>query len=156
MKKWRHFVNTIAPWPMSIWQSLRNLQWCRAFFTAFTSEKWKRWSKKVYSTFDSWYQIFSLRICQSLYNVKQKQSRSGVHLTAQLAMRCLNANYCTRWRHNFKGLSQDVGWADFSIKKTSTPLSLMTTYWMSLISAGFISLDSTFKWLGRGIPKNMR
>jgi hypothetical protein len=29
--------------------------------------------------------------------------------------------------------------------KTSSPLSLMTTYQMSLISAGSISLDSTFK-----------
>jgi hypothetical protein len=26
MKKWRHFVNTIAPWPVPVRQSLQNLQ----------------------------------------------------------------------------------------------------------------------------------
>jgi hypothetical protein len=31
------------------------------------------------------------------------------------------------------------------LKKSTAPLSLMTTYLMSLISAGSISLDSTFK-----------
>ncbi len=31
-----------------------------------------------------------------------------------LAIRCLIANYCTRGRCNFKGLSRDGGWADFS------------------------------------------
>jgi hypothetical protein len=33
-------------------------------------------------------------------------------------------------------------------QKTTAPLSLMTTYKMSLISAGSISLDSTFKKAG--------
>jgi hypothetical protein len=35
--------------------------------------------------------------------------------------------------------------AQFSPPTSSAPLSLMTTYRMSLISAGAISLDSTFK-----------
>jgi hypothetical protein len=72
----------------------------------------------------------------------QRCSWSGVCLTAQLAIRCLIANYCTRWRCNFRGLSQDEGRRIFL--KASAPLSLMTTYQMSLISAGSISLDSTF------------
>jgi hypothetical protein len=50
-----------------------------------------------------------------------------------------------RWRCNFKGLSQDVEWADFS-KKSVSSLSFMTTYRISLISARSISLDSNFKW----------
>jgi hypothetical protein len=37
-----------------------------------------------------------------------------VHLTAQLAIRCLIANYCMRWHCNFKGLSQDGGQSDSS------------------------------------------
>jgi hypothetical protein len=48
-----------------------------------------------------------------------------------------------RWGGIFKGLSRDGGRADFSIK-TTVPLSLMTTFPMSLIFAGSISLDSTF------------
>jgi hypothetical protein len=54
------------------------------------------------------------------------------------------ANYCIRWHGIFKGLSQDGGRAEFS-KKPLPPLSLMTTYQMSLISAGSIWQDSTFK-----------
>jgi hypothetical protein len=72
MKKWRRFVNTIAPWPTPLRQ-----------FTKVRS------------------------------------------LTAQLAIRCLIVNYCTRWRCNFKGLSHDGGGGFF--KKTSAPLFLMTT-----------------------------
>jgi hypothetical protein len=53
------------------------------------------------------------------------------------------ANYCTRWRHSFKVLSLDGGRADFS-KKASATLPLIKIYRMSLISAGSISLDSTF------------
>jgi hypothetical protein len=52
-------------------------------------------------------------------------------------------NTIAPWRSIFKGLSQDGGWAD--LKKTFAPLSLMTTYRMSLILAGSISLNSTFK-----------
>jgi hypothetical protein len=41
MKKRRRFVNTSAPWPMLVRQSLSNLQRCGAFITAFTSKKMK-------------------------------------------------------------------------------------------------------------------
>jgi hypothetical protein len=75
----------------------------------------------------------------TMYN--KRRSRSGVRLTAQLAIRCLIANW--RWHCNFKGLSQDRGWADFS-RNLQASLSLMT-YRMSLISAGSISMESTFK-----------
>ncbi len=52
------------------------------------------------------------------------------------------ANSCTRWRCNFKRLSQHGRQADFF--KISAPHSVMTTYRMNLILAGSISLDSTF------------
>jgi len=53
------------------------------------------------------------------------------------------ANSCTRWRRNFKGLSQHGGQAIFSINICAS--LLITTYWMNLISALSISLDRTFK-----------
>jgi hypothetical protein len=54
------------------------------------------------------------RICQSLYDVKQKaQSERLLRLTAQLAIISLIASYCTRRHSNFKGLSQDGGRTDF-------------------------------------------
>ncbi len=42
------------------------------------------------------------------------RSQSSVRLTAQLAIRCLIANYCTSWHCKFEELSQDGGRADFS------------------------------------------
>ncbi len=42
------------------------------------------------------------------------RSRAGQHLTAHLAVKCLKANYCIRWRGLFKGLSRDGGRAEFS------------------------------------------
>ncbi len=45
-------------------------------------------------------------------------------------------------------LSEDGGRADFT-KKPSAPLSLVTTYPMSLISAGYNLLDSTFNHMNR-------
>jgi hypothetical protein len=44
----------------------------------------------------------------------QRRSKSDVRLTAQLAIRCISANYCMRWYCKFKGLSQDGVQADFS------------------------------------------
>jgi hypothetical protein len=44
----------------------------------------------------------------------QRRSQSGVRLPAHLPIECLMANYCTRWRQSFKGLSLDRGRADFS------------------------------------------
>jgi len=49
-----------------------------------------------------------------MYN--QRQSQSGVHLTAHLYIECLMDNYYTRWRHCCKGLSVDGRRADFSKK----------------------------------------
>jgi hypothetical protein len=83
IKKRRCFVNTIASWQMPVRHSLRNLQRCRAFIAAFTSEKQWMMIKKVYSAIGNGYRIFSAQICQSLYDVKPK---------AQLE-RC--APYCT-------------------------------------------------------------
>ncbi len=57
--------------------------------------------------------MFSLKCRQPLYK-NQRRSRGGMRLTTQLAIRCLIANYCTRWCCNFKGLSQDGGRAEFS------------------------------------------
>ncbi len=45
----------------------------------------------------------------------QRRSQSGVRLTAHLAIECLIANYCMRWRGIFKGLSRDAGREDFSL-----------------------------------------
>jgi hypothetical protein len=45
MKKWRRFVNTIAPLPMQERQSLPNLQMCRAFI----AKSQVITSKKVYT-----------------------------------------------------------------------------------------------------------
>ncbi len=55
--------------------------------------------------------MFSLLICQSLYDVKPKaQSEQCAHL----AIKCLMANHCMRWRRIFKGFTRDGGQADFS------------------------------------------
>jgi hypothetical protein len=67
----------------------------------------------------------------------QRRSQSSVHLTPNLPIKCLIANYYMRWRKIFKGLSQDGELADFS-KKPFAPLSLMKTFQMSLVSAGSI------------------
>jgi hypothetical protein len=51
-KKWRFFVNTIAPWQMPVRHTLRNLQRCGAFIAAFTSEK--HWVIIKKSLFGNW------------------------------------------------------------------------------------------------------
>jgi hypothetical protein len=66
-----------------------------------------------------------------------------VHLTAQLAIRCINANYYCNGAVTLKGSHRMGGGRIILI--TSAPLSLINTYRISLISAGSISLDSTFK-----------
>ncbi len=62
--------------------------------------------------------------------------RPRTDLCAQLAIRFRIANSYTRWRGIIKGHSQDGGRADFSLIKA---------FRMNLISAGSISLSSTFK-----------
>jgi hypothetical protein len=53
INKWRRFVNTIAPWPMPVRQSLRNLPRCGAFISAYTSENLKMtfWRINIFSWF---------------------------------------------------------------------------------------------------------
>jgi hypothetical protein len=47
MKKWRRFVNTVAPWAVPVRQSLHILQRCGAFIAAFTNEiRWMTIKKK--------------------------------------------------------------------------------------------------------------
>jgi hypothetical protein len=127
---------------MLVRHSLCNLQRC-AFIAAFTSEK--RWMiKSLFRNLQLIPNIFSMHLpirerCKSRDAVRG----SVVRLSEQLAIRCLIANYCKRWRHSFKGLSQDGGWADFS--KNLRAYLFNDDLRMSLISAGSISLDITFK-----------
>ncbi len=121
---------------MPVRQSLLNLQRRGAFIATFPIVKWKMTIKKVHSSIGNWFRILSLRLCQSLYAIKPK---AQPELCAPLAIRLLIVNYCTRCRGIFKGLSR-VGERQIFLK-TSTPLALDR---MSLISAGSISLDSTF------------
>jgi hypothetical protein len=76
MKKRRRFVNTIAPWPMLVRQSLRNLQRCGAFIPAFTSKKMKDDGQKKFIpqlTIDTayFYRTFGKKVpnSQSLYEM---------------------------------------------------------------------------------------
>jgi hypothetical protein len=100
MKKRRRFVNTIAPWPMLVRQSLRNLQRCGVFITAFTSKKMKDDDKK------------------SLFRNGQLIQHIFIE---HLEKMCLIANHCMRWRCNFKRLSQNGGRTDF-LKNLRTSL----------------------------------
>ncbi len=104
------------------------------FFTQFPTaaipiDKWKKIILKC-----------SQHHWQQPYVVNKRQQ---TELWALLVFRILIANSCTRRRGIFKGLSQDGWWENFL--KTSVPLSLIMTYQINLFSAGFISLDSTFK-----------
>ncbi len=59
---------------------------------------------------------------------------------------CTIVNWKTRRRSNtLKGSRRMGGGGGVFFYKSSVPLSLMKTYWMRIISAGSISLDSTFK-----------
>jgi hypothetical protein len=130
---------------MLVRHSLCNLQRC-AFIVAFTSEK--RWMiKSLFRNLQLIPNTFSMHLpirvrCKS----RDAVGGSGVRLTEQLATGCLIANYCKRWRrwrHSFKGPSQDGGWADFS--KNLRASLFNDDLQMSLISAGSISLDIIFK-----------
>jgi hypothetical protein len=109
-----------------LWAPLRNLQMCRAFIAALTSEKRLIAIKK--RLFRNWQLITNFFIAHLPIFVPCKNKGAG---------KCLIANYCLRWRCNFKG-SQRMG-------DGRTDVFLMTSFWMSLVSAGSISLDSTFK-----------
>jgi hypothetical protein len=88
--------------------------------------------------------ILSPRICQSFYDVKPKAK------SELCAPFCSSGNYVyiiddyyTRWPCNFKGLSQDGDGRIFL--KICEPLFLLNAFRMYPISAGSISLGSTFK-----------
>ncbi len=96
----------------------------------------------------------ALRICKMRKGVT-KRPQFLLFSTSQVRIEYLRSylNCCTivNWKirkrsHTLKG-SQRMGGGRIFIKKTAVPLSLMTTFRMSLISAGSISLDSTFKRL---------
>jgi hypothetical protein len=55
----------------------------------------------------------SLRHCLQLQQYEEKEKPQLV-LCAPLPIAFLIANNCTSWRRIFKGISQDVGRADFS------------------------------------------
>jgi hypothetical protein len=50
---------------------------------------------------------------------------------------------------NLKGLSEHGGRADFSKNLRAPLFNIMKTYRMNLITAGYISLDSKFKYGNR-------
>jgi hypothetical protein len=128
---------------MPVRKFLRNLQTRGAFIAILQVENDGWQSKKVYSAIGHWYRIFSLDICQSLYDVKPKaQSERCVRITAHLPINCLIPNYWDS-AESLKGPHRTGNGRNFL--KNHRASSLMTTYRMSLISAGSISLDSTFK-----------
>jgi hypothetical protein len=96
--------------------------------------------KKVHSTIGNWFRILSSCLCQSLYAIKPNVQSE---LCAALAIRLLIVNYRSRWRGIFKGLSQMSMRERWIFLKTSAPLALEDIYWMSLILAGSISLNSS-------------
>jgi hypothetical protein len=65
-------VNSIAPWPMLVRQSLQNYKDAEHSLRLLQviNERWQ--SKKVFSAIGNLNRIFSSRICQSLYYVKPK------------------------------------------------------------------------------------
>ncbi len=106
---------TFAHWSMQVRLFLRNLQTRGAFIVAFTSEKWKiTTKKKLVLQFAIDTKFFHCEFANPCMMFNLRCSRSGVCMTAQLTIRCLLANYCTIWRCNFKGLSEDWGRLDFS------------------------------------------
>jgi hypothetical protein len=110
------FVNTIAPLP-PVRRSLRNLQRRWAFIPDSPIEEWNRTIKKISSRNWKLIQNFFFTRLSILVQCKTKGAVRAVYALlriARLAIRCLIANYCTRWRSNIKELSQDGGRADFS------------------------------------------
>jgi hypothetical protein len=121
IQKLRHFVNTIA--------QFTNAQ---RFIAAFTSEKLWMTIKKLIPQLAIYTEFFHSAFVNPYTMRNQTCSRSGVRLSAHLAIESLIANYCMSWRGIFKGLSQDGGWADFSKNLRDTSFYKDR---MSLISA---------------------
>jgi hypothetical protein len=97
------------------------------------------WNKPARCAIGYMFQICSWHRCQQLYVVDKRP------LTVQCLLLTIFfqiANSHTRWLCNFQKLSQDGRRTYFY--ESSGPYSLMKIYRITLISAGFISLDSTF------------
>jgi hypothetical protein len=116
-------TNTVAPW-----QCRLNSPKTRNIYRGFSYWKMKDDDQKSSPRHCNWFQIFSLHLCQSLYNVKKKPQ---LELCAFGNYRILIANYCTRWGCNFKGLSQDGE----SLLKISASLPFTRAFQMSLLLA---------------------
>ncbi len=86
------------------------------------------------------FRIFSSRLGQFLYNVKEKPQ---LELCATLEIRILITYYCTSCRRIFKGLSQDVGRTDFSENLRASLFNDVLP--LNVLSARSVSLDSAFK-----------
>jgi hypothetical protein len=92
-------------------KSLLNLQRSGAFIAAFTSEKLKMTIKK--SSFRNWQLILKFSIGHFPVLIRYKTK-------SEVGTLCLTKS--TRWRYNFKGLSEDGGLAEFSKKTPGLPL----------------------------------
>jgi hypothetical protein len=103
-----------AAWQVPVKQSLRNLQRCGSTIATFPSEKRKMTIKK--SFFCNWQLIQNIFIAYLTILLPVLCQTKD----AQLAIRCLNTNYCTRLL--MEGLSKDVGRADFFKKPQSDKL----------------------------------
>ncbi len=125
---------------MPVRHSVQNFQRCGAFIAAFPIDRWKMaiWKNST----RRWESITNMFLAPLPFLVRCK-TKGAAGAVCTLGNKNPIAKYCTRWRGTFKGLSQNWGPAHFS--KTSAPLSSTKTYRMNLISAGSISLDSTFK-----------
>ncbi len=99
---------------------------------------------------DNWFQVFSLRLCKSLYVIKQKVH---LELCVPLAIRFPIANYCTVWDGAvaFKGSHRMGSWRN--LLKISAPLPLIKIYQMRPFAARSILQDSSFntRWFGAPI-----
>ncbi len=124
-KKLRHFVNTIA-------------QFTNACSIHSGFYQWKMIDDNKKSLFRIWTlkpNFFHSAYVNSCTMLNQRRSWSCVRLTAHLAIKCLMANYFTRWCWIFKGLSHDVGRGIFlkNLRNTSINKDLSKEHNFSLI-----------------------
>ncbi len=105
IRNWGVFFNTIAQFTKTRSISIHSVfyQW------RMIDDNQKRFVPHLAIDTDFFHSVF-VNPCMMQ---NQRRSQSGVCLTAHLPIECLMANYCTRWRQSFEGLSLDGGWADF-------------------------------------------
>ncbi len=124
--------------PMPVRKSLSNLQRRGAFTAAFTSKKLKMTIK---ISFLCHWQLIPNFFSAHLLILLRWKTKGAVGVVCAVGNWLLIANYCTWWSFNFEGLTKDGGRGRLSASL------FYHTFQMSLISAGSISLDSTFKRL---------